>query len=45
MEICTNRAGEMAQAVKVLATKSDYLSSVPKTHMVKRKNLFMKVVP
>lgn len=31
-------AGEMAQLVKVLAAKSDDLSSVPRTRMVERES-------
>lgn len=34
----------MTEQLKVLATKSDVSSSVPRTHMVKRKNQFLQIV-
>lgn len=38
-----SRAGEMAQMVKVLATKADNLSSILRTHMVEGENYSCKL--
>lgn len=36
-------AGKMAQQIKVLADKSEDLSSIPRVHMVKRENQLCKL--
>jgi hypothetical protein len=37
-------AGKMAHQVKVLATKADNLSSIPKVYTVEGKNQFPRIV-
>lgn len=39
-----NRAGEIAQWIKVPAAKSDHLSSTPGTHVVEGKNNSQKLL-
>lgn len=39
----TVRAGDVAQQMKVLATKPDSMSSISGTHMVRRENSVPKV--
>lgn len=40
----TSRVGEIAQWVEVLATKPDYPSLSPESHMVEGKNVPLEVV-
>jgi hypothetical protein len=40
----TSRAGEMAQHVKALATKTDDLSSILRLHLVERENSLPQLV-